>query len=129
MEIVLLIRQCIIEITRMERYFISVINTLFGEYKLQTKNRRSLLALGEETFFFFFLGHMGVPRLGVESECSCQPMPHPRQHQIWVPSVTYATVCGNARSLTHWFRPRIKPISQCQILKPLSHMGTPTLPF
>ena len=124
MEIVLLIRQCIIEITRMERYFISVINTLFGEYKLQTKNRRSLLALGEETFFFFFLGHMGVPRLGVESECSCQPMPHPQQHQIWAASVTYAAACGNDGSLSHWARPGIKPVSSwtlCRVLNLLNH--------
>ena len=47
---------------------------------------------------------MGVPRLGVESEYSCQPScqptPQPQPHQIQAISVTYADAYGNARSLT-----------------------------
>ena len=54
-------------------------------------------------FVFCFLGphllHMEVPRLGVESSCSCQPTP--QQHQIQAESAAYITAHGNARSLTH----------------------------
>ena len=56
--------------------------------------------------------HMEVPRLGVNWSCSCWPTPQPEQHGIQVASVTYTTACSNtAGSLTHWARPRIKPIS------------------
>ena len=54
-----------------------------------------------------------------------RPPPQPRQHQIWPASVTYATGWDNARSLTHWARPRIESESshRYQVLNPLSHNG------
>ena len=67
---------------------------------------------------------MQVAGLGVESDC------RPMQHQIWATSVTYAAVCGNAGSLTHWARPRMEPISswkQPQVLNQLSHKGNSLL--
>lgn len=69
-------------------------------------------------FFFFFLQFLGphlqhteIPRPGVESECSRQPMPQPQKHRIWAESVTYTTAHGNL-----------------QILNPLSEArdGTPS---
>ena len=51
-------------------------------------------------FWFFFLGPhpqlMEVPRLGVKSELQL---------------LAYTTAHSNARSLTHWARPGIKPAS------------------
>ena len=38
-------------------------------------------------------------------------MPQPQQCHIWAVSVIYITANGNARSLTHWVRPEIKPVS------------------
>ena len=82
-------------------------------------------------FFFFFLSFYGCTCgirkfLGEGSirSCGCQPIPQPWQHQIWGTSVTFAAACSNARSLTHWARPGIKPASSqtlCWVLNPLSH--------
>ena len=61
---------------------------------------------------------------GSNQSCSCKPTSQPRQHWIRATSVTYAATCGNARSLSLWSRPGIKPTSpqrQCQRLNPLSH--------
>ena len=58
-------------------------------------------------FFFFLLPFIDtpaayeVPRLGDESERSCQPTPQPHQHWIQTASSTYATACCTAGSLTH----------------------------
>ena len=38
-------------------------------------------------------------------------MPQPQQCHIWASSATYTIAHGNARSLTHWWRPGIKPAS------------------
>ena len=38
-------------------------------------------------------------------------IPQPQQHWIPAASVTCTTACGNARSLTHWVKPGIKPVS------------------
>ena len=38
-------------------------------------------------------------------------MPQPQQCQIWGMSATYTAAQGNARSLTYWVRPGIKPAS------------------
>ena len=65
-------------------------------------------------FFNFFLGphlwHMEVPKLGVElnQSYSCWPTPQPQQLGSRAASVTCTTAHGNARSLTHWWRPGIK---------------------
>ena len=75
-------------------------------------------------FSWQHLLHMEVPRLGVKWSCSCWPAPQPQQYRIWVASVTYTIAHSNARSLTHWARPRTEPASLwtlCQVLNPLSH--------
>ena len=82
----------------------------------------------KNSHFFFFLWphmqHMEIPRLGVESELHCQPLPQPQQHRIQAASVTYTSVYSNAGSLIHWVRPGIEPISTWKlfvVLNPLSH--------
>ena len=63
-------------------------------------------------YFFSFRAapvEYGSSRLGSNWSCICQPTAQPQQHQNWATSVTYATARGNARSLTHWARPGIKP--------------------
>ena len=66
-------------------------------------------------FIFFFLGphlkHMDVPRLGVESSCSCWPIPQPQQCGIQAASANYTTAHVNAGSFIHWVGPEIKPTS------------------
>ena len=80
--------------------------------------------------FFFFLQlhmqHMEVPGPGVRSELQLQPTPQPQQCQIWAASVTYATACGNAGSLTHWTRTGTElasPQTLRWVLNLLSHNG------
>ena len=51
----------------------------------------------------------GSQARGSNWSCCYQPMPEPQQCQIQATSVTYTTAHGNARSLTHWERPGIKP--------------------
>ena len=62
-----------------------------------------------------FLGmhqqHMEIPRLGSNRSYSCQPTPQPQQRRIRAESLNYTTAHGNARSLTHWAKPGIKPVS------------------
>ena len=49
-------------------------------------------------------------------------MPQPRW--IQTTSVTYATACGNAGSLTHWGRPGIEPTSSWRLCQALTHWAT-----
>ena len=55
------------------------------------------------------------PRLGAELElwlwCSCRPTPQPQQCGIQAVFVTYTRAHSNARSLAHWVRPGIEPVS------------------
>ena len=51
----------------------------------------------------------GSQARGSNQSYCCWSMPEPQQHQIQALSVTYTTAQGNARSLTHWVRTRIKP--------------------
>ena len=57
----------------------------------------------------FFLGlhlrHVEVPRLGLNSSCSCWPTLQPQQCWIQAASGTCTIAHSNARSLTHWVRP------------------------
>ena len=89
-------------------------------------------------FFFFFsflfsglyLQHMKVPRLGIESELQLPPTPQPQQWWIRDSSVIHAIACCNARSLTYWMRPGMKPASSqtlYRVLNPLSHNGNSCL--
>ena len=55
-----------------------------------------------------------------------------QQHQIRATSGTYATACGNVRSLTHWARPGIKPTSSWILVLFLTRWtttGTPGFTF
>ena len=47
---------------------------------------------------------------------------------IWAPSATYATACSNARSLTHWGRPGIKPASSWTLVGFLTRWTTTGTP-
>ena len=81
-------------------------------------------------YFWFLwphLWHLEVPRLEVESEWHlpayaiatatqdpshvCNLHHSSQQHRIQAGSVTYNRANSNARSLTHWARPGIKPAS------------------
>ena len=79
-------------------------------------------------FFLFFwwphLQNMQVPRLGLNLSCSCRPVPQPWQHWIQALSATYATACSNARFLTRWVRPGIKPHSHRHYVSFLTHWAT-----
>ena len=56
-----------------------------------------------------YVWHMEVPGPGVESELQLQD--YTTATVMWDLSCIcdLAAVCGNARSLIHWVRPRIKP--------------------
>ena len=74
------------------------------------------------------LQHMDVPELGVESEPQLRSIPQPQQHWSWTTFVTYPTACSNARSLTSWVRPEVKPTTLprlCQFLTHCVTVGTP----
>ena len=66
-------------------------------------------------FCFCFSGlhlqHMEVPRLGVQSIRSHQPIPQPQQCRIQAESAACATGCGDAGSLAYWVGPGIEPSS------------------
>ena len=49
------------------------------------------------------------PGEGSNQSYCCRPMPEPQQRQIQAASATYTMAHFNARSLTHWARPEIKP--------------------
>ena len=83
---------------------------------------------------FVFIGpnlrHMEVPRHGLNQSCSRWPTPQPQQHRIWAASATYTTAHSNARSLTHWARPRIEPLTSWLLVEFVNHwatMGAPNL--
>ena len=69
-------------------------------------------------FFFFFCLFRATPAahggsqarglIGATSQ-SCQSILQPQQLGIWAMSETYTTAHGNARSLTDWARPGIRP--------------------
>ena len=68
-------------------------------------------------FFFFFFGlfrattmaYGGSQVRSVIGAVTPRPTPEPQQCRIWAMSATHTTVHSNARSLTHWSRPGIKP--------------------
>jgi len=68
-------------------------------------------------FLFFLLfraartGIWRFPGYGSNGSYSCRPMPQARPCLIWADSAIYTTAHSNARSLTHWARPGIKPPS------------------
>ena len=65
-------------------------------------------------FFFFFLGATtaayGSSQARSQIKAAAAGLHHSLQQcQIW--AVIYTTACSNIRSLTHWWRPGIKPTS------------------
>ena len=62
---------------------------------------------------------------GVQSELQLLVTPQPQQCRIQTTSVSYTTAHGNARSLTHWVRPGIKPATSWFLVDsfPLCHDG------
>ena len=60
---------------------------------------------------------MEVPRLGSNQNYSCWLPPQPQQCQIWATSATYTTDHGHTRSLTHRWRPGIKPTSLWMLVR------------
>ena len=78
---------------------------------------------------FFFGGEGGLHLrhgqfLGLVSNlgCSCWLWPQPQQGRIQATSVTCATACSNARSLTHWVRPGTHILmDSSRVLNLLSH--------
>ena len=77
--------------------------------------KKNLCDLGRHKILFFFFclfrGTLMAYRgsQGSNQSYSCRPTPQPQQCQIPATSVTYSTAQGNARSVTHWAGPRIKP--------------------
>ena len=87
------------------------------------------------SFFFFFPFYGWIhsiwkfPGEGSSWSCSCQPTPQPQQCQVRAATATYAAVCSNIRSLIHWARPGIKPVSSRILVGSLTcwaTRGTPT---
>ena len=72
--------------------------------------------------------HIEVPRLGAEQDCSCWPTPQPQQRGIQAMSATYATVHGNAGSLTHWVRPGMEPTYPWILVGFVNHWATKGTP-
>ena len=79
--------------------------------------------------FFCFLGlhlqHLEVPGLGVESKL--QLPAYTTATSMQDPSLIFdlhTTVHGNARSLTHWARPGIKPCVLMDTVGFLTHWAT-----
>ena len=82
------------------------------------------------TFFCFFdsLALQPWHMEGSNGSCSRWPTPQPQQCQIQATSVTYTTAHGNARPLTRWSRPGIKPVSSWILVGFINHwaiMGIP----
>ena len=60
---------------------------------------------------------MEVPRLGLNSSCSCWSTQQLQHCQTWAASATYTTAHGNARTPTQWARPGIKPVSSWMLVR------------
>ena len=79
-------------------------------------------------FFFLRATPMACgssPGQGLNWSCKCWPTLQQQQHQLRVASATCTTACSNARSVTHWVRSGIKPLSSEILvgLIMLSHNG------
>ena len=72
--------------------------------------------------------YVKFPGSGSNWSCSYRPAPQPQQCQIQAVSVTYTVALSNARSLAHWSRPGVGPISSWILAGFLTHQasrGTP----
>ena len=95
-------------------------------YQIENLSTDHLLSLFSFYFLFVFLGphpkHIWrFPGQGLNRSYSYQPTPQPQQCQICATSMTYITVCGNARSLTYRARPGIL----VRLLNCWATVGTP----
>ena len=87
--------------------------------------------------FYYFLYFLGLlpgtwrfPGWGSNWSCSCQPTPEPQHLGIRAMSATYTIAHDNARSLTHWVRPGIKPATSWFLVEFVNHWartGTPPM--
>ena len=66
-------------------------------------------------------GQIGAPAAGLHTT--------PQQHGIRATSVTYTTVHGDARSLTHWVRPWIEPASSWILVGFVNHWAMKGTPY
>ena len=64
------------------------------------------------------------PGLGLNWSYSCRPGPQPQQRGIWAKPAIYTTAHCNTRSLTHWARPGIKPLSSWVLVRFINHWAT-----
>ena len=86
-------------------------------------------------FFFFFVFSRaasaacgGSQARGLNQSCCYQPAPEPQPRRIWAASLTYTTAHGNARSLTRWVRPGIKPATSLFLVGFVNHWATTETP-
>ena len=81
-----------------------------------------------EIYLFFLLrashAAYGIPRLGVEMELTLQAYTTAIATPEPSTSVTYTTAHYNARSLSYWTRPGIKPASSWILVGFLTHWAT-----
>ena len=74
-------------------------------------------------FLYFLLfsatsaAYGGSQARGSNWSCNCQPMSELQQRQIWAASASYITAHGNTRSLTHWARPGIEPVTSSFLVR------------
>ena len=66
---------------------------------------------------------------GSNQSCSCRPTSQPHQRGIRATSATYTSAHSNARSLTHWVRPGIKPASSWIPVRSATHWATSGTPM
>ena len=71
-----------------------------------------------KSLLFFFLGHMEVPRLGVGTIAAS--LHHSHSNSRSEPPLQSTWQLSNARSLTHWMRPWIKPTSSWILVRFIS---------
>lgn len=95
----------------------------------------------EHLFFFFFWffratpmaqAHGGSQARGWTRAVAAWPTPQPQQCQIRATSATYITAHSNTRSLTHWVRSGMEPMSSWIPAGFVNHWdttGTPTEHF
>ena len=96
---------------------------IYKRFVLVILGRRMRFCIFFSFFFFFFCLFLGLhrsiwrfPGWGSSRSCNHQPMPQPQQHGIRAASATYTIAHRNARSLTHWVRPGIKPSSSWMLV-------------
>ena len=90
----------------------------------------------EDFFFFFFfffclfVFSRVVPKAyGGSQARGLWPTPQTKQHGIWAMSATYTTAHSNARSLTHWGRPGIKPTTSWFLVGFINNWATMVTPW